>query len=151
MTKFVWTEQFNLGIEVIDEQHRKIMEYVNQLQDSRARGKPRKEIGKLIDQLVEYIIFHFGFEENLQEKVGYPYLNPHQKTHALIARQISDYKARFDKGEDFPANVDGMLSSWLFDHVKHDDADFVGSVKEKLRLAPDFLTEKKGLLARLFK
>jgi hemerythrin len=151
MTKFVWTEQFNLGIAVIDEQHRKIMEYVNQLQYARASGKPRKEIGKLIDQLVEYIIFHFGFEESLLEKVGYPYLKPHQKTHALIARQISDYKARFDKGEDFSANVDGMLSTWLFDHLKHDDADFVGSIKEKLRLDPDFLTEKKGLLARLFR
>ena len=150
MAKLVWTEQFILGVEVIDQQHRTIMDYVNQLEDALKKGQSKKEIGKLINKLVDYTYFHFSFEEDLQEKAGYPYLKPHQKSHALIAKQVSDFQARFDKGEDISKDMDGLLATWLFDHLKHDDADYVGSVNEYLRKHPEFLTKKTGVFARLF-
>jgi hemerythrin len=68
MAKLVWTDQFILGVEVIDQQHRTILDYVNQLDDSRNNGQSQKQIGKLINKLVEYTLFHFAFEEDLQEK-----------------------------------------------------------------------------------
>lgn len=34
MAKFVWTDQLNVGIDVIDQQHRRIVEYINQLDDA---------------------------------------------------------------------------------------------------------------------
>jgi hemerythrin len=53
MAKLVWTDQFILGVEVIDQQHRTILDYVNQLDDSRNNGQSQKQIGKLINKLVE--------------------------------------------------------------------------------------------------
>jgi hemerythrin len=154
MAKFVWSEQFNVGIEVIDKQHRQLVEYVNQLEEARSGGQSQQEIGKLINQLVDHTIFHFGFEEGLQEKVGYPYIKAHQKMHVMFAKQVSELQARFKNGEDVSQDIDGMLVNWLMDHLKHDDADFVPTVKEFLRLHPDFLTknltEKKGLIGRIF-
>ena len=83
MAKLVWTDQFILGVEVIDQQHRTILDYVNQLDDARNNGQSKKQIGKLINKLVEYTLYHFSFEEGLQEKAGYPFLKPHQKSHAF--------------------------------------------------------------------
>ena len=60
MTKFVWTEQLNVGIEVIDQQHRRIVEYINQLDDARTGGQSREEIGSLINDLMDYTISHFS-------------------------------------------------------------------------------------------
>jgi hemerythrin len=151
MAKLVWSDQFELGIEVIDQQHRMIMDYVNQLDEARASGQSHKEIGKLIKKLVDHTIFHFGFEEDLQEKVGYPYLAPHKRSHALIAKHISEFQARFENGDDVSKEIDGMLANWLFDHLKHDDADYVGAVNEYLRKNPDFLSKKTGIFSRLFK
>jgi hemerythrin len=150
MAKLVWTDQFILGVEVIDQQHRTILDYVNQLDDARNNGQSKKQIGKLINKLVEYTLYHFSFEEGLQEKAGYPFLKPHQKSHALIAKHVIDFQARFDRGEDISKDMDGLLANWLFDHLKHDDADYVRSVNEYLLHHPEFLTKKTGVFARLF-
>ncbi|MDO8991377.1 MAG: bacteriohemerythrin [Sideroxyarcus sp.] len=151
MSKFIWTEQFKLGIEVIDQQHRQIMDYVNQLEDALGNGKPQKVVSKLIATLVDYTIFHFGFEEDLLEKAGYPYLKPHQKSHATFAKRIADFRDRYDAGEDVSKDVDALLSMWAFDHLKHDDSDYVGVVVEFLRQNPNYFSKKPGVFARLFK
>jgi hemerythrin len=150
MTKFVWTEQLNVGIEVIDQQHRRIVEYINQLDDARNSGHSREEIGYLINDLVDYTISHFGFEESLQDEANYPFAKSHKKVHDLFAQRVSDYQARYDKGEDVSKGLNSLLVTWLFNHIKRDDADYVESVKVYLQQQKDFVEKKKGLFARLF-
>lgn len=79
MGKLIWTEQFNVGIEVIDQQHRKIVEYLNQLDDINSRVHSNMEIGNLINALIDHTIHHFNFEEKIQQEVGYPYIKAHQR------------------------------------------------------------------------
>jgi hemerythrin len=69
----------------------------------------------------------------------------------MIAKYMAEFQTRFENDEDISKEVDGLLGKWLFDHLKHDDADYVGSVNEYLRQHPDFLTQKTGLFSRLFK
>jgi hemerythrin len=150
MAKFVWTEQLNVGIEVIDQQHRRIVEYINQLDDALAFGHSREEIGSLIDDLVDYTISHFGFEESLQDEANYPFAKSHKKVHELFKLRVSEYQSRFDKGEDVSKGLNSLLITWLFNHIKRDDADYVESVKAYLQKQKDFVEKKKGLFTRLF-
>ncbi len=145
MTKFVWTDQLSIGIDVIDQQHRRIVEYINQLDDARANGHSREEIGYLINDLVDYTISHFGFEESLQEEASYPFCRSHKKVHELFTVRVSEFQARFEKGEDVCKGLNSLLVTWLFNHIKRDDADYVESVKAYLQKK-----EKKGFLGRLF-
>ena len=145
MTKFVWTDQLNIGIDVIDQQHRRIVEYINQLDDARSNGHSREEIGNLISDLVDYTISHFGFEESLQEEAGYPFSKSHRKVHELFTVRVSEFQARFEKGEDIGKGLNSLLVTWLFNHIKRDDVDYVESVKAYLQKK-----EKKGFLSRLF-
>jgi hemerythrin len=149
MTKFIWTDQLSVGIEVIDQQHRRIVEYINQLDDARSDGRAREEIGYLINDLVDYTISHFGFEESLQEEANYPFFKSHKKVHELFAQRVADYQARFDKGEDIAKGLNSLLVTWLFNHIKRDDTDYVESVKAHLKNKKESL-EKKGFFARLF-
>jgi hemerythrin len=150
MTKFVWTDQLSIGIDVIDQQHRRIVEYINQLDDARTGGYTREEIGYLINDLVDYTISHFGFEESLQEEANYPFAISHKKVHDLFTQRVSDYQAKFDKGEDISKGLNSLLVTWLFNHIKRDDTDYVESVKSYLKQQKDFVEKKKGLFARLF-
>ena len=150
MTKFIWTDQLNVGIEVIDQQHRRIVEYINQLDDARSGGQSREEIGYLINDLVDYTISHFGFEESLQDEARYPFAKSHKKVHELFALRVSDYQARYEKGEDVSKGLNSLLVTWLFNHIKRDDTDYVESVKVYLQKQKDFVEKKKGLFARLF-
>ncbi len=150
MSKLVWTEQTNIGIEEVDQQHKKIVAYINQLGDAYYSGLSRKQQGKIIKKLVEYTIYHFKSEENLQERAGYPFLKAHQKAHVLYAQSILDFQSRFENGEDISKDMEGLLAKWFFDHLKHDDRDFVQYVAEYLHKHGNGGREKKGLLSRLF-
>lgn len=48
-----WSEKFNIGIEVIDNQHRQILEYINTLDQIRMSGQ-RNQIKEVLDDLIDY-------------------------------------------------------------------------------------------------
>lgn len=150
MAKFMWTEQLNIGIEVIDQQHRRIVEYINQLDDARSNNLSREEIRWLINDLVDYTISHFAFEESMQEEAKYPFFKSHKKVHELFAQRVGEFQAKFEQGEDVTKGLNSMLVTWLFNHIKRDDADYVETVKTHLQRQTDFVEKKKGFFARLF-
>ncbi len=150
MAKIFWTPQLNVGIEVIDNQHRRIVDYINSLDEANFKGHSREEIGTLIYDLVDYTISHFGFEESLQEEANYPFRHAHAKVHELFTSRVAGFQTRFDKGEDIAMDLHRLLVTWLINHIKHDDADYVTSVKNYLRLQNGKQRKKEGLFARLF-
>ena len=60
----IWNDTLNTGISVIDSQHRRIVAYINALEEARS-AKDRAQVGQIIEQLVDYTQSHFGFEESL--------------------------------------------------------------------------------------
>ncbi|WP_283745852.1 bacteriohemerythrin [Sideroxydans sp. CL21] len=150
MGKLIWTEQFNVGIEVIDQQHRKIVEYLNQLDDINSRVHSNMEIGNLINALIDHTIHHFNFEEKIQQEVGYPYIKAHQRLHVQFAKRLANFQTRFAEGEDISGELESYLTNWLLDHLKHDDTDYAELAKQHLQAQPDFQKQNKGIFARLF-
>lgn len=150
MAKMPWSEQFSVGIEVIDQQHRKILEYINQLDDINSGIQSNREIGRLIDALIDHTIYHFNFEEKIQEEAGYPYINAHRRLHVQFAKRLTGFQTRVAEGEDISGELESFLTSWLLDHLKHDDSDYVELAKQHLQAHPDSQKENKGIFARLF-
>lgn len=150
MAKLTWTTDLNTGIPVIDKQHQRIVDYINELDTARSSGHKREEIGKVIDELVDYTLSHFAFEESLQEEAHYPFLKAHKKVHELFVKRVGEYQERYKLGDDVAEELNNLLVTWLFNHIKRDDADYVESVKKNLQ-QEDFVDKKKGFFGRLFK
>ncbi len=129
MIKIAWSDEFEIGINVIDTQHRRIVDYINQLHDSVRREDERDAIGEVIDNLVDYTNSHFAFEEALMEEVGYDALSLHQSTHNAFTNRIEIMKARFNNNEDIADELAELLQAWLIKHIKHDDASYADLVK----------------------
>lgn len=126
-----WTSDLNTGIDIIDKQHMVIVDYINNLENAHLT-KNKDAIKKVLDDLVEYTLSHFAFEENLQEEAGYKFCKPHKKVHELFIRRVDEYLERYKNGEDVTAEIHKMLSSWLINHIKRDDADYVTAVKTNM-------------------
>ncbi|MET0070587.1 MAG: bacteriohemerythrin [Candidatus Thiodiazotropha sp.] len=146
MAHLVWLKSLETGIDVIDGQHKQIVDYINKLDDARFT-KNRFVIGKVIEDTVEYTVSHFGFEETLLEDAGYEFTRPHKRVHELFIRRVSEFKQRFDEGEDISEELHGLLSRWLFSHIQNDDAAYVDSVKASLSDL-DSNKQKRGFLSR---
>ena len=118
-----WRREWNIGIDVIDSQHQRILDYVNrlaQMENDQNHERVREVIGDLID----YTVSHFSFEEDLLEQVGYPFLKAHKKIHTLFIRKIRSIAEQFDQGEEVASELRNILQKWLIDHIQQEDGDY---------------------------
>ena len=168
MALLVWVPELDTGIAEIDRQHRRIVDYINRLYELRS-SPDREGLGDVIGEMIDYTVSHFVFEESLIESAGYMFAGPHKKVHELFTRRVIEMQTRFDAGEDVAAELHGMLSRWLFNHIRNEDHGYIDSAKAYLRMTQqggkgaeveriknevlqelEKKHEKKSWLARLF-
>jgi hemerythrin len=145
-----WEKRLNTGIDVIDSQHKRIVEYINELEVAHKRNDI-PAVGRVLDECVDYTQSHFAFEESLQEDAGYIYRKQHKKVHELFVKRIAEYQKRFHANEDITEELYDTLSRWLINHIEKDDADYVGAVKESMIDIIGKKKKKTGWLKRFFK
>ncbi|MGO4555579.1 bacteriohemerythrin, partial [Stenotrophomonas sp. 2YAF22] len=94
MALLVWQDDLNIGIDVIDQQHRRIIEMLNHLHVAQT-SLQRAAVGEVIDEVVDYTMSHFAFEEELMEEAGYPFCAAHKRVHEVFIKRVSEYRMRF--------------------------------------------------------
>ena len=139
-----WSEKFNIGIDVIDNQHRQILDYINALEKIRATGAAREQIKDVFDDLIDYTQSHFSFEENLLAQVNYQFLPSHRSIHELFVKRLKDCRQRFDNGESVEDDLNRLLSKWLINHIQHDDQDYIDAVRDNMLHYLRSQEQKKG-------
>lgn len=128
MAYMEWTQDLESGIPVIDAQHKRIVDYINELSSACQTGND-KETKNVIEGLLDYTITHFQFEEDLQEKAGYPFLKAHRRIHEIFMKKVAAIRERSANGEDIAYELLDLLNGWLVSHIKSEDRDYVESVK----------------------
>ena len=131
MSHIEWTQELEIGIGVIDGQHRRIVDYINTLDDV-CQIPDREVVGQVIGDLIDYTYSHFAFEEALMEEAGYEFLSIHQNTHKAFCERIEQLRKRFDDGGDVAEPLAELLRTWLINHIISDDDSYAALVKEKL-------------------
>ncbi|HHV48957.1 MAG TPA: bacteriohemerythrin [Rhodocyclaceae bacterium] len=147
-----WTADLDTGIPLIDQQHRRIVDFINHLEVAKNAGD-KEAVKQIVYDCVDYTLSHFAFEESLQEEAGYAYCKPHKKVHELFARKVSEYQERMDLGDDVAEELHATLARWLVNHIKRDDADYVESVRASMAPGARARAEenkKPGWFRRLF-
>lgn len=126
-----WSSDLDTGIKVIDDQHKRIVQYINELDHANKTGDIN-EVKEVLEGLLDYTITHFEFEEELQKKAEYPFLKAHQRVHEIFIRKLSSLRERFEHGDNITGELLSMLKVWLASHIKGDDNDYVESVSALL-------------------
>lgn len=127
-----WGPDLNTGIDVIDNQHRRIVQFINQLNDVKG-SSDRQILGDVIEGMVDYTLSHFAFEETLMADAKYQFLHGHQKIHEIFVNRVNKFRERFLAGEDVADELHGLLVRWLIQHIQNDDAAYVGAVKQQMQ------------------
>lgn len=128
MTVLVWQPELETGIDVIDQQHQRIVALINQLADAHSR----EDQAAVLEELVDYTLSHFAFEEELLEESGYSFGPAHKRVHDMFARRVGEYRMRFEAGEDITSELKSMLARWLFNHIRGDDKAYSRHVRHYL-------------------
>lgn len=120
-TYFFWSDQLSVNNPEIDGQHKKIVDFINQL--ARAyQEKNSDEIKNTLLELLEFTTMHFTHEERAFVGTKYPLKEKHLEQHKNILDQLGDFKEKFEAGE---AAVDEdflkFLKEWLQVHIMISD------------------------------
>lgn len=131
-----WDPSLNIGIDIIDKQHQRIVEYINKL-DHVVRGKEQShsymdDLQSVVNELVDYTITHFAFEEEMMQKANYQFFNAHKKVHDVFTSKVASHQEKLKNGEDISKELMSELKTWLINHIKRDDRDYKEPVSKAL-------------------
>lgn len=124
-----WSRDLESGIQVIDDQHKRIVAFINELNDALETGNA-EETNHVMEGLLNYTVTHFEFEEYLQEKAGYPFLRAHRRIHEIFMKKVASIRERGTLGENIAPELLKLLKGWLASHIKGEDRDYVESVRK---------------------
>ena len=119
-----WDDSLSIGIDAVDNDHKILIELVNQVMVAMDGGDPDLAVGIAFDTLVEYTKYHFLREERVQEAVGYPGLSAHRAIHENLKATVMDMHGRY-LADPSAADLDEIcrfLCAWLIEHITKEDA-----------------------------
>lgn len=124
--KLVWDEKYSVGVELIDNQHKRMFETINQLV-SVVTDKPTPEkLAPMLKALLEYKQFHFATEEKYFRDFNYEGAEEHIKAHALFAEKLAMIQEQNkDNMTVMTYELLDFLEDWLLDHLMTVDQEYV--------------------------
>ncbi len=127
-----WGEAFEIGIKTIDEQHKRLVNMINELHAKLKDGATTNDLRKIITELIDYAGTHFRTEEELFEKYDYPEKEIHHQIHRKLVEKVLDYQRRVEAGEPGVAfDLLSFLKDWLVNHICVTDKKYGPYLKEK--------------------
>ncbi len=124
MPLMTWTDKLGVGVRVLDDDHKKLIDLLNRLDDGMKKGQGKETLGKVLDGLVSYTKFHFAREEEFFAKTGYPAAT-HKKEHDGLVKQVLELQARYKKGElALSLETVDFVKNWLINHIQGCDQKY---------------------------
>jgi len=127
-----WTDSLSVGIESIDEQHKLLVEIINDLNDAMKSNEADQIISEIFKRMIGYTEVHFAFEENLFDSYGYKQSEAHKAQHAILINTIQSLHLKLDVG-DARVGIEVMvfLKRWLTDHILKTDKSYAEFIVEQ--------------------
>lgn len=120
---FPWNPHLETGIDLIDEQHRVLVNLLNRLAQQHVQGATEAEIHTILGELANYADYHFTTEEGIWHSAmaGDSWLLEHVQSHQRFFAHIVELQS----GERaFQAVLDDLfsyLTQWLAYHILDND------------------------------
>jgi hemerythrin-like metal-binding protein len=124
-----WTENLSVDIEIIDEQHKKLIAMLNEV----AMGiyNNTSDLKEILKGLKEYTEVHFGEEEELFRKSEYPDIQKHLKEHKYFIGKLAEFERdSLQNDVSVSLNLLQFLKDWLFYHIEIIDESYAPYVKK---------------------
>ena len=125
---FEFTDRYLIGIDAIDNQHKRLFELIADIHDAAEatkKGFDRYDfIMETLTELKEYTITHFDDEEEYMESINYPGLDAQRRAHRSFVEKISniEFDELDENQEEYLSELSDYLITWLSQHILKMDA-----------------------------
>ncbi len=127
-----WSDNFATDIKKIDDQHKCLIDLINRLHDSMKTGKGNAVIESILDDLLNYTVFHFSTEEAYFKQYAYPESILHKKEHDELTEKTKALQASHRDGKlTISIEVMNFLRDWLRNHILQSDQKYASFLRSK--------------------
>lgn len=124
MVIFEWNDSLSLNIPMIDEQHKALIGWGNDLFDAVQRGEGAKVTGEVLSNLISYVFKHFGEEERLMLAHNFPGFTSHRKEHDAFVAKLKSIQESFREGEEISRETMEFMADWIVCHIRGTDQKY---------------------------
>ncbi len=121
---FKWNSSFSVGNEDIDEEHKELFRIIHSLDYNNSEEK----INTVLDDLLDYISYHFSAEEALMNAANFEHYNKHMKLHKEFIKRVTEAISDFSMGHFNKNDLRNFLNDWLLNHIKGEDSKYSGKI-----------------------
>lgn len=128
-----WKNEYSIGIEPIDEQHKMLFQMVGDFQAVLNDGNGERTYSLLLGTLDAYVRSHFSIEEQCMTQHRCPVAEKNKNAHAELIETLSEYQQRYNaSGYNYveASRLVDTLEQWLADHICRIDMHLKKCVKK---------------------
>jgi len=127
----VWEDKYSIGIQRIDDQHKKLFDFFNFYYDSIAFGNTMESTKVTLENLIEYASYHFHDEEELMVSIsGFDYTN-HFNEHKSFFEKVQEFRDRHDSKEKITYELFDFMKEWVLNHILISDQEIARYIKDQ--------------------
>ncbi|MEL7655870.1 MAG: hemerythrin family protein [Bacillota bacterium] len=129
-----WTSNLTVGVNSIDDQHKKLFEMATQLFEAGKNNKTKEFISEMLSFLDSYTRKHFQDEEAYMRSINYPGYHDQKKLHADFIAALDKLKKDYQESGGsiiVILNANQMVVDWLLKHISIEDKK-IGTYANKL-------------------
>lgn len=120
----VWSDDFLTQVSEIDEQHRMLVQLINDAQGKLGANPDQKLLEGITRDLLSYAIYHFETEAELMQEYGYTEAasDEHNNQHRAFSNAVVQVRENLKIGKLISSeDLLAFLSNWLVDHIMRTD------------------------------
>lgn len=126
-----WIDDYNIGVAIIDNQHKKLAGTITKLQDSLSTDYVNRQMAETLKFIVSYTQHHFSAEEEFMQSINYPDLNQQIKLHQKLIADVKLTLIKIKNKEQInPGDLIKFLMNWLTKHILEEDLKIRHYIKD---------------------
>ena len=131
-TQFEWREEYSIGVDSIDQEHKRLFRIINKLFDFKEEEKDNQwTCQEGIKYFKGHAVKHFADEEAYMASIGYEGLEQHRRIHQDFRKNIlpalEQELERTDYSQESMEHFLGICAGWLVGHTLTEDKAITGA------------------------
>lgn len=129
-----WTVALSTGDELLDSQHKYLVDTLNKLGEAINQGHGGESIARILGMLRFYAGWHFGKEENCFEAYHCPAAEKNKKAHAVFVEKFDQYHHQFNSSggsNELALKIHEEISDWIVNHILIVDSELYPCIHHK--------------------
>ena len=119
----VWSDDFLIGIEELDYEHRCLVEDIDKLHRDLLEDVDMDRIEDTLGSIHARMQAHFALEERVMLSHEYPHYPEHKAEHERLLDEYTELMTKFERGQNLGDReaIQGVLCQWIVSHILTSD------------------------------